>query len=604
MSDETTRVILELQGKDSGATATVSGIASSVGKLAAQALISAGAVDAMRRALEFSIQSAAEAERVDAQLTAALSSTAGAAGMTKNELESLATELSRVSTYDDEAIKSTEALLLTFTQVGKNVFPEATQAILDMSTAMGQDLKTSTIQIGKALNDPIKGITALRRAGVSFTEDQEKLIASLVESGNTMEAQKIILDELSREFGGSAAAAVDTYEGQIKQLKNEIGNLAEAYGEDLLPAISKTAGGLTDYLRIQQDVNELMESGENTYRRAALAQATIAEVTERATARSREADSARWEGIASIHEQTKAMEDLILSEEEQQKIIEDYQKYNASIIDDAIQITENTEKYNEQQQKVLDAIAKTRAEGEKLYPWEHEKIKENQQALEELGQQYFQNRDDFIAASEERIAMMAVEKIAMMDGIKGYSDSEFELAKSILERSDIATAAAFDQQQAMELLSSAVAAGQINVEQFGAIMDSVMADGVTSVSEVKAAIEGLPSEKTIMLNIATNYSEATQAALQLYSSGEKSYGGGRATGGGVSAGKSYLVGERGPEILTMGGSGYVTPNSQLGGSTIVNIMLDSATPDPERVAYNLKPAVERVIREMQQAGRV
>lgn len=39
----------------------------------------------------------------------------------------------------------------------------------------------------------------------------------------------------------------------------------------------------------------------------------------------------------------------------------------------------------------------------------------------------------------------------------------------------------------------------------------------------------------------------------------------RASGGPVSAGRSYLVGERGPEIVTMGGSGYVTPNRDLAG---------------------------------------
>ena len=40
---------------------------------------------------------------------------------------------------------------------------------------------------------------------------------------------------------------------------------------------------------------------------------------------------------------------------------------------------------------------------------------------------------------------------------------------------------------------------------------------------------------------------------------------GRALGGQVRAGESYVVGERGPEILTMGSGGRITPNSALGG---------------------------------------
>jgi hypothetical protein len=248
-------------------------------------------------------------------------------------------------------------------------------------------------------------------------------------------------------------------------------------------------------------------------------------------------------------------------------------------------------------------MADLRVEGEKLYPWEHEKIQENIDALEELGEQYFKNRDDFIKASQDKIAMMAVEKIALMDGIEGYSDAEYELAKSILERSDIATAAAFEQMQAQELLTSAVATGAITVEEFGNILETAMRDGKLTVDEVTAAINNIPSNKTITLSVNSIFSQASAAS----SYGAATVGGRRASGGQVNAGSSYLVGEQGMEIFTPNQNGMITPNSRTkagGGSMVVNIMLDSATPDPERVAYNLKPAVERVIREMQQAGRV
>src|SRR5262245_66611796 len=78
-----------------------------------------------------------------------------------------------------------------------------------MSAALGQDGKASAIQLGKALNDPIKGVTALQRVGVSFTKSQKNQIKALVESGNTLGAQKVILRELGKEFGGAAKAATD-----------------------------------------------------------------------------------------------------------------------------------------------------------------------------------------------------------------------------------------------------------------------------------------------------------------------------------------------------------------------------------------------------------
>jgi len=177
--------------------------------------------------LGLAVRESMAAEDSLAQLKAVVESTGGAAGMTVDELNSLAESLSKSTTFSDDAIVSGEALLLTFTNIGKEVFPLATTAMLDMSQAMGQDLKSSAVQIGKAINDPINGLTALTRVGVTFTDQQKEQIRTLQESGNVMGAQKIILAELAREFGGSAAAAAGTLSGQLTILKNDFGNLLE-----------------------------------------------------------------------------------------------------------------------------------------------------------------------------------------------------------------------------------------------------------------------------------------------------------------------------------------------------------------------------------------
>ena len=114
------------------------------------------------------IKATAEQEAVEAQLVAVLKSTQGAAGLAKEELLDMAGAMQQASIYSDETIVKSQSLLLTFTKIGRDVFPQAEQAILDVSTAMGQDLQQTTIQIGKALQDPILGITALRRVGFSF----------------------------------------------------------------------------------------------------------------------------------------------------------------------------------------------------------------------------------------------------------------------------------------------------------------------------------------------------------------------------------------------------------------------------------------------------
>lgn len=186
-----------------------------------------------------SIEAAGEAAKVQAQLGAVLKSTGGVAGVTREQVLSLSAALQKQTTYGDEAITSAQNMLLTFTNIKSDVFPDAIKTVLDMSTALGQDLKSSSIQLGKALNDPILGVTALRKVGVNFTEQQQEMIKKMVESGKTMDAQKFILKELATEFGGSASAQAETFAGKITQMKERIGDLQEGIGNALLPIINQ-----------------------------------------------------------------------------------------------------------------------------------------------------------------------------------------------------------------------------------------------------------------------------------------------------------------------------------------------------------------------------
>lgn len=174
----------------------------------------------------------------EAQLAAAIKSTGGAAGLTAKELKQLASELQNTTNFGDEATIGAESLLLTFTRVGKEVFPRALKSILDVSVAMKQDLKSSAVQVGKALNDPIKGLGMLSRVGIQFTEQQKEQIKTLTESGDLIGAQTVILAELERQFGGSAEAAREA-DGGFQAAANAVGDLKERIGEGLLPATSQ-----------------------------------------------------------------------------------------------------------------------------------------------------------------------------------------------------------------------------------------------------------------------------------------------------------------------------------------------------------------------------
>jgi len=169
--------------------------------------------------------------KADAQLKAVLISTNGAAGRSFEELKQQASALQQITLFGDEQTQEAQAMLLTFTKVREEIFDRSIPAIQDYATAMGSDLKSASIQVGKALNDPIKGVTALGKAGVQFTESQKATIKSLVEMGDVAGAQKIILGELETQFKGSAEAAAKAGLGPYTQLSNRIGDVKEQFGE-------------------------------------------------------------------------------------------------------------------------------------------------------------------------------------------------------------------------------------------------------------------------------------------------------------------------------------------------------------------------------------
>jgi hypothetical protein len=124
-----------------------------------------------------------------------------------------------------------------------------------------EDLNSKTILVGKALNDPIKGLTALTRVGVAFTDGQREQIQAMVEAGDTMGAQKIILGELTKEFGGSAKAAGDTFAGAQAKAQQKIEDLQEVIGSLLLPVITEMTGDFADLLTQLAPVIEFVGQG-------------------------------------------------------------------------------------------------------------------------------------------------------------------------------------------------------------------------------------------------------------------------------------------------------------------------------------------------------
>lgn len=220
-----------------------------IGKAAGLAGLALGGVLALGAKAGF--DELAQGQKVSAQTAAVLKSTGNAANVTAKQVESLSAALMEKSGVDDEVIQSGANLLLTFKNIRNGVeedekfFDQATKAALDLSVALGKDMPSAALMVGKALNDPIRGLTALGRAGVQFTDAQKDMIKEMVKNGEIMDAQEVILAELESQVGGSAEAFGKTLPGQLAIARESFTNLAAELMTSLLPAFNSVAAGLS-----------------------------------------------------------------------------------------------------------------------------------------------------------------------------------------------------------------------------------------------------------------------------------------------------------------------------------------------------------------------
>lgn len=257
------QLIVSLQDKASKPLGAIGKAGGSLGRIlefAAGGIVAKG-IEGIVGAMGGLFDGVKENQQAVAQLNSVLTSTKGVANVTTDAAQQLADSLGAqngLSRATSEAIMGGESMLLTFTNIRNGVkdtdkiFDMATKTTLDMATAMNggaapsaEQMSKQAIQLGKALNDPIKGIGALSKVGVTFTDQQKKQIETLVKSGDVMGAQKVILNELATEFGGAAAASAQTFAGRMDTLREKFGDVQDKLANALMPALETVVSWLS-----------------------------------------------------------------------------------------------------------------------------------------------------------------------------------------------------------------------------------------------------------------------------------------------------------------------------------------------------------------------
>lgn len=256
-------VSVDLEGNASGFTAAVNSVNRSLDGLGAKA---SGLDRSFRSALSILgggfvvgagiraiVQNTGEAQQAAVLLENSLRQAGAASKSTAEEFLAYATQLQRSTTFSDEAIANVESLLVGFRGLSEGTIKRATADVLDLSTRLGVDLTAGAKLVGKALEDPVKGMTALRRAGVLFSDAQEGQIKAFIQTGDLASAQGVVLRELESRFQGAATAARNTMGGALAGLKNDFSDLLEARSglPGAVSAINELSSVLQDPATVQ-----------------------------------------------------------------------------------------------------------------------------------------------------------------------------------------------------------------------------------------------------------------------------------------------------------------------------------------------------------------
>ena len=231
----------KLSKKSSGLKSVFGGAASAFKKIFAVAVI-AKAIQGLSSLVKSSVNLADVQLKSEQKIRQSIVSTNNAAKLSFRELTEEASRLQEETLFGDEQIlNGVTAQLLTFTNIAGDNFKRTQQVALDLATVLDGDLQSASIQLGKALNDPVANLSALSRSGIQFSAGQKAVIKDLAQTNRLSEAQSVILKELERQYGGQAKAAAEAGAGPLTQYRNALGDLQEQIGKRVLPLINGLA---------------------------------------------------------------------------------------------------------------------------------------------------------------------------------------------------------------------------------------------------------------------------------------------------------------------------------------------------------------------------
>lgn len=209
--------------------------------------VAAAAAFAVDKIVDFgreAVRAFAEGEKAAARLDAVVKATGATAGFSATQMRELVKAWASTTTFDSTGLSNAAAALAAFTNIRGDIFKDTMKAAMDMATVLNMDLTSAVNQVARAIDNPIQGLGALTKAGFTFTDSQREAIKVMIEAGDMMGAQRLLLQEIETGYGGAAEAIAGTFGGAMDQMKKRFGDIVESIGEALVPAVDALSEAL------------------------------------------------------------------------------------------------------------------------------------------------------------------------------------------------------------------------------------------------------------------------------------------------------------------------------------------------------------------------
>lgn len=191
------------------------------------------------------------------QLNVALKASGQFSQAASQDLQDFASGLQATTKFADDAIVETSALIQNLAHLDRDGLKQATQAALDLATALGIDLRSAALLVGKAAEGEVG---ALKRYGLE------------IKTGATdSETFANALRKINQQFGGASQAAVNTFSGSLAQLENTYDDLLETIGQtitenpvviQLFKEMAKVIGEVDETLKLNKtSFSQLISQG-------------------------------------------------------------------------------------------------------------------------------------------------------------------------------------------------------------------------------------------------------------------------------------------------------------------------------------------------------